>query len=114
MVHCGWRGLAGGILERAVARLRRRRRLRPSGPASARCCYEVGPEVLDGFADLPGVARGRMLDLRAVVTRKLAAAGVTGVEHVDLCTSCRADLYFSHRRDDGVTGRQGGLVALDA
>jgi copper oxidase (laccase) domain-containing protein len=35
------------------------------------------------------------------------------VQHLDHCTSCRPDLYFSHRRDGGVTGRQGGLVVLD-
>jgi copper oxidase (laccase) domain-containing protein len=55
-----------------------------------------------------------MLDLRAVISQKLAAAGVEQVEHVDHCTSCRPDLYFSHRRDDGVTGRQSGMVVLDA
>jgi polyphenol oxidase len=59
------------------------------------------------------VARGRMLDLRAVLSLKLAAAGVEDVQHVEHCTSCRPDLYFSHRRDRGLTGRQGGLIALD-
>ena len=76
------------------------------------CCYEVGEEVLEAFGDLDGVADGRMLDLRAVVQRKLDAAGVDRVDHLDLCTSCRADLFFSHRRDGGVTGRQGGLAWL--
>jgi copper oxidase (laccase) domain-containing protein len=38
------------------------------------------------------------------------AAGVTRIEDVDLCTSCREDLFFSHRRDAGVTGRQAGMV----
>jgi polyphenol oxidase len=112
MVHCGWRGLAAGIVGHAVARL--------EGPVSAAvgpgigaCCYEVGREVLDAFVGLPGVARGRMLDLRAVLSLKLAAAGVEDVQHVEHCTSCRPDLYFSHRRDRGLTGRQGGLIALD-
>jgi polyphenol oxidase len=54
-----------------------------------------------------------MLDLRAVISRKLAASGVTRVQHIDHCTSCRPDLYFSHRRDGGVTGRQAGLVVRD-
>jgi polyphenol oxidase len=56
------------------------------------------------------VARGRMLDLRGIAERKLREGGVKRIEHVDQCTSCRADLYFSHRRDGGVTGRQAGLV----
>jgi polyphenol oxidase len=109
MVHCGWRGLAGGILGRAVAELGSR----PAavvGPGIGRCCFEVGPEVLAEFADVAGAADGRMLDLRAVADARLRAAGVERVEHVDLCTSCRADLFFSHRRDGGVTGRQCGIV----
>jgi purine-nucleoside/S-methyl-5'-thioadenosine phosphorylase / adenosine deaminase len=112
MLHCGWRPLAGGILERAIARFDET----PAaavGPGIGACCYEVGPEVLDAFADLDGVASGRMLDLRAAISAKLAATGVTRVAHVDHCTSCRPDLYFSHRRDGGLTGRQGGLVVLD-
>jgi copper oxidase (laccase) domain-containing protein len=111
MLHCGWRPLAGGIVEKALATF-------DSPPAAAigpgigRCCYEVGEEVLAEFADLDGVADGRMLDLRMVVRRKLEAAGVSVIEDVDLCTSCRADLFFSHRRDNGVTGRQGGVAWL--
>jgi polyphenol oxidase len=112
MVHCGWRPLAGGILERAIARFDEP----PAaavGPGIGGCCYEVGPEVLERFADVRGAADGRMLDLRAVIDARLAGAGVREVEHLDRCTSCHPDLYFSHRRDDGLTGRQGGMVVLD-
>jgi YfiH family protein len=111
MLHCGWRPLAAGLVEKALASF-------PEPPAAAigpgigRCCYEVGEEVLAEFADLEGVASGRMLDLRMVARRKLEAAGVRQIEDVDLCTSCRPDLFFSHRRDNGVTGRQGGLAWL--
>jgi polyphenol oxidase len=112
MLHCGWRPLAGGILERAIDRFDESPEA-AVGPGIGGCCYEVGPEVLEAFADLDGVANGRMLDLRAVIARKLAASGVTRVQHVDHCTSCHPDLYFSHRRDGGVTGRQAGLVVLD-
>jgi YfiH family protein len=112
MLHCGWRPLAGGILERAIERFEEP----PAaavGPGIGGCCYEVGPEVLEHFADVRGAADGRMLDLRAVIDARLAAAGVREVEHLNCCTSCHPDLYFSHRRDDGLTGRQGGIVVLD-
>ena len=107
MVHCGWRGLAGGILANAAAHFHEP----PAaavGPGIGACCYEVGDEVRAQFD--ARFADGRMLDLRAVADDLLRAAGVERVEHVDLCTSCRADLFFSHRRDAGVTGRQGGLA----
>jgi polyphenol oxidase len=109
MLHCGWRGLAAGILDAAIARFDEP----PAaalGPAIGPCCFEVGPEVLAEFDDLEGVADGRMLDLREVAHRRLAEAGVERISDVDLCTSCRADLFFSHRRDAGLTGRQAGLV----
>jgi polyphenol oxidase len=113
MLHCGWRPLAGGILEKAVATFDGT----PSaavGPGIGGCCYEVGPEVLEAFGDLERVADGRMLDLRAVITQKLEAAGVRDVQQLDLCTCCHPDLLFSHRRDDGVTGRQAGLAVRHA
>jgi polyphenol oxidase len=111
MLHCGWRPLAAGIVEKALATFDEP----PAaaiGPGIGRCCYEVGEEVLSEFADLEGVADGRMLDLRMVVRRKLEVGGVNEIEDVDLCTSCRPDLFFSHRRDKGVTGRQGGFAWL--
>jgi YfiH family protein len=114
MLHCGWRGLAGGILDAALKRFDGAQPAAAVGPGIGQCCFEVGEEVLERFSDLDGVADGRMLDLRAVISQKLAAAGVERVEHVDRCTSCHPELYFSHRRDDGVTGRQSGMVVLDA
>jgi len=110
MVHCGWRGLAGGILANAVARFDEP----PAaavGPGIGPCCYEVGDEVREQFD--ARFADGRMLDLRAIADDLLRSAGVERIEHVDLCTSCREDLFFSHRRDSGMTGRQGGLVWRD-
>lgn len=107
LLHAGWRGLAEGVLEAGVAALGGRIAA-VVGPGIGVCCYEVGPDVAGVFG-----VRGRKLDLRAAAERALRAAGVERLEHVDLCTACRADLFFSHRRDAGVTGRQGviGLVA---
>lgn len=112
MLHCGWRPLAGGILEKALDRFERP----PAaavGPGIGGCCYEVGEEVLGAFADVEGAASGRMLDLRKVISARLAAAGVSDIQHDDHCTSCEPDRYFSHRRDNGVTGRQAGIIVRD-
>jgi len=112
MLHCGWRPLAGGIVERALAGFSSP----PAaavGPGIGGCCYEVGDEVLEAFAGIKGAASGRMLDLRTVISAKLASAGVSDVHHVDHCTSCQPELYFSHRRDRGVTGRQAGFIVRD-
>ena len=97
MLHCGWRGLAAGIVERAVAGFA----AAPSavvGPGIGSCCYEVGPEVLEAFSDLEGVADGRMLDLRYVAERKLSAAGVRSVAHVAAAPTCSSHIAATARR----------------
>ena len=111
MLHCGWRGLAGGIIGRAVHRLEGSTAA-AIGPGIGQCCYEVGDEVLEAFADYTGAARGRRLELREIAEQQLRAAGVEQVHHVEYCTSCNPELFFSHRRDKGVTGRQGGIAWL--
>jgi YfiH family protein len=106
LVHAGWRGLADGVVEAAVAALGA-----PVaavvGPGIGPCCYEVGPEVAERFGE-----NGRTLDLRAIAERALRRAGVQQVAHVDLCTSCDEQRFFSHRRDRGLTGRQGALAYI--
>jgi purine-nucleoside/S-methyl-5'-thioadenosine phosphorylase / adenosine deaminase len=108
MVHGGWRGLAGGIVARAAEAVQAE--AAAIGPGIGPCCYEVGEEVLAEFAELEGVAVGRMLDLTAVATRLLERAGVEQIHASGLCTSCNPELLFSHRRDGERTGRQAGLV----
>jgi hypothetical protein len=114
VAHAGWRGLLDGILEAAVAAVGGNP-VAIVGPGIGPCCYEVGPEVAEPFVSRFGgnVVRGRNVDLWTAAERALRAAGCARVERVDLCTACRPELFFSHRRDEGLTGRQGviGLVA---
>jgi YfiH family protein len=109
VVHAGWRGLAAGVVQEAVAALGG-----PTaavvGPSIGPCCYEVGPEVAARFdADL---MHDRMLDLWSAAERALGAAGVTTVERLDLCTRCHADRFFSYRRTGAPHGAQGVIGAL--
>lgn len=112
MLHCGWRGLAAGIIGRGAIAVEAT--TAAIGPGIGPCCYEVGTEVLEAFADLgDGIADGRMLDLPEVARRLLARAGVERVESAGLCTACEPELFFSHRRDHGVTGRMGNLAWIE-
>jgi polyphenol oxidase len=118
MLHAGWRGLAAGVLEEglaAVAELgdgeRAGARIHAIvGPGARGCCYEVGEEVHEAFIRRGGTIRdGRRIDLAAIAARELAARGVE-VHDCGLCTMCAPELFFSHRREHGVTGRQGGVA----
>jgi hypothetical protein len=111
ILHCGWRGLAAGIVARGVEAVKATHAA--IGPGIGLCCYEVGDEVLGAFAGLGGgVADGRMLDLVEVARRLLREAGVEEIEAAALCTCCEEELFFSHRRDGGF-GRQAGLAWLE-
>jgi YfiH family protein len=118
MLHAGWRGLADGIIAEGVRALRELGGDGPLeaaiGPGAGGCCYEVGEEVHELFAAHGDrVRHGRNLDLKAIARSQLEEAGVETVHDVGLCTICSDDaLFFSHRRDHGVTGRQAGLVWL--
>jgi copper oxidase (laccase) domain-containing protein len=90
MAHCGWRGLAGGMIAKAADAVQAE--AAAIGPGIGPCCYEV--------------------DLWSEARRQLREAGVAEVESADLCTCCEPELFFSHRRD-GDPGRQAGLVWLD-
>jgi YfiH family protein len=108
LLHAGRLGLLEGVLEAGVATLGGRRLAAAVGPGIGPCCYEVGEEIADAYrARFGGEAlRGRNLDLWTVAELLLREAGVERVERVDVCTACNAE-FFSHRRDGGVTGRQG-------
>ncbi|HEX7060110.1 MAG TPA: polyphenol oxidase family protein [Solirubrobacterales bacterium] len=111
ILHCGWRGMAAGIVARGAEAVGATHAA--IGPGIGPCCYEVGDEVLDAFAGLgDGVASGRMLDLPTVARRLLWEAGVEEIEAATLCTCCEEELFFSHRRDAG-PGRQAGVVWLE-
>jgi polyphenol oxidase len=115
-LHAGWRGVAAGIVAEGVAALRELGGHRPAtaliGPGARGCCYEVGEEVHAAFAGHDARRGERYLDLPAVVRAQLEDADVAAVHDVGICTMCWFGLFFSHRRDGGVTGRQAGVVWL--
>jgi len=125
-VHAGWRGLAAGVLEAALGVMTEACGTRPGsvhawiGPAIGPCCYEVGPEVAAHFPDAAREDGSRArLDLPAAAAARLERAGLPAaqIHRAGLCTACREDLFFSHRRATRAgapaTGRQALLVWLE-
>jgi YfiH family protein len=118
--HCGWRGLAGGVLEALWAQMAQQGAGQPVawlGPCIGPGAFEVGAEVRAAFADQDAGAAaffrpqpdGKFLaDLPALARRRLSAMGITDVHRNDgsraWCTVSEASRFFSHRRDR-VSGR---------
>jgi len=142
IAHAGWRGTVAGIAAQTVRRMHAEFGTWPRdvvaciGPSIGPCCYEVGDEVINAVAEkLPDHADEVLVEpdmasagsFRASVNadRKhfdlwraneimLSEVGVPEpqIEISRLCTSCRTDLFYSHRAEKGITGRFGGIVML--
>jgi YfiH family protein len=113
MLHAGWRGLAGGVLEEGVRAMRDLDAgddiVAVIGPGAGVCCYEVGAEVYVALGSGDGAAGH--IDLHAIARERLLAAGVSQVHDLGICTICdRA--FFSHRREGARAGRQAGVAWL--
>jgi polyphenol oxidase len=114
VLHVGWRGLLEGIAQAGVEALGGEPLTAMIGPGIGPCCYEVGEEVAGPFYERFGddvVVDGR-LDLAAATEQALREAGVKSVGRSEHCTSCEPELFFSHRRDRGRTGRQGVIAYI--
>jgi YfiH family protein len=127
LAHAGWRGLVRGVCLAVVRRMEEAYGCQAGniragiGPAIGSCCYEVGPEVAAAFQDAFGdvdrllhrTSSGALrLDLWAASVLALHRVGVTQIEVARLCTSCRVQEFYSHRREGGRTGRFGAVIAL--
>ncbi|HZR37165.1 MAG TPA: peptidoglycan editing factor PgeF [Nevskia sp.] len=121
--HAGWRGLAGGVLERTVAALPvdPARLLAWLGPAIGPEAFEVGEEVREAFvAGDPAAAQAfragppgkHHADLWMLARQRLQRAGVRRISGGGLSTHADPARFYSYRRD-GVTGRMAALIWLD-
>ncbi|HEY3451914.1 MAG TPA: peptidoglycan editing factor PgeF [Myxococcales bacterium] len=128
-VHAGWRGAVVGIAGKAVARLTELYGADPGkmvaviGPHIRSCCYEVGPDVASRFEARFGVGVARpsgqgreasRLDLEEANRRALTEAGILAenLEALPECTCCDPKRFFSHRRDQGRSGRHLSVIAI--
>lgn len=115
LVHSGWRGTLSGISGKAARELDDGAGSCAAyiGPCIRGCCYEVSEELADTFAKKFGqdVVEGRYLSMPDVIRRNLEWAGIEEVHDLGLCTGCEPDLFYSHRMQKPVTGRNLAAVA---
>lgn len=121
-VHAGWRGLAAGIIEQAVAQFERPQTLLAwLGPAIGPQHFEVGQDVFDAFYNHDQQAKvafkaGRpghyFADLYLLARQHLHALGIEQIYGGDFCTFEDEARFFSYRRD-GKTGRMASLIWID-
>ncbi|KWX85218.1 multicopper polyphenol oxidase [Paenibacillus riograndensis] len=140
LAHAGWKGTVAEIAAAMVARMETGYGSRPQdilagiGPSIGDCCYEVDDYVMDHIRQLEdGLKaaagsgssqelyrtseaddRKSMLNLKEMNRRIMIKAGIlpTHIECTSWCTSCNQDLFFSYRKENGVTGRMTSWIGI--
>lgn len=129
VAHAGWRGTAARIASRTVHQMGETFGTRPSdlvvgiGPSIGPCCYAVGPDVTQAVDRAYGALGGLLsqtqdggigLDLWRTNVADLVGAGVERdkIEVAEVCTSCHKADFFSHRAENGRSGRFGAFIVV--
>lgn len=127
MVHAGWLGTVRGVARQAVLAMQHRFGSLPEdilagiGPSIGAHHYQVGQDVVDRVhasfgADAPGLLPSQNgsihFDLWAANRLQMEQAGVRNIEVSGICTACHLDDWYSHRGENGRTGRFGALIGL--
>jgi YfiH family protein len=136
LAHAGWQGTLGRIAELTVKKMELMFDSDPKdlivglSPAIGQDHYTVGEDVASAyreeFGDLGDGGEAELmrggeddtfsLDLPGINEWQLRRCGVPpeNVELSGLCTACHPDRFYSHRLDNGATGRFGNIVMLHA
>lgn len=130
IAHAGWKGTTSRIVEQMLHTLEKNWGVLPQdvfaaiGPSIHECCYEVNQVVMDKVYEVLGKDGEKvilktsddkgMLNLQETNRILLEKAGVLpyNIELSHLCTGCRTDLFFSHRKEGGKTGRMIAFIGL--
>lgn len=129
IAHAGWRGTAANIAQNMVNVLQNHYQVLPEqiqaaiGPSVGACCYEVDMQVIQGITDQVRDSQARpfftenangkyAVDLKEANRILLNQAGIPDKQIISSqwCTSCRTDLFFSHRKEAGRTGRMAAFI----
>lgn len=120
-IHAGWRGSVKKIIAKTIDTIRAATPFDPKsavvllGPSIRRCCFEVGPEVVEQFREAFGgidafvdIRRPKPhLDLPGLATEVLLGLGFESASIHDsgICTRCEGSIFHSYRRDAKASGR---------
>jgi len=123
IAHAGWKGAVLRIVQKTVLKMKSVFGTQPSdcivmlGPSIMPCCYEVNDDIIAKFDDEFGISTctdGKRLDLHRAVKIQLIEAGIKSenISSDQTCTACNLNLFYSHRAENGITGRMMSLIKL--
>jgi YfiH family protein len=136
LAHAGWKGTVQQIAAVTLSVMQQDYGSEPHqvfaaiGPSIGLCCFEVNEVVMNKVWELFGrewlgdkpdkplyqvKENGKfMVNLQEINRQIMIKAGIlpSHIEVTQLCTSCHTDLFFSHRKENGNTGRMVAWIGL--
>ena len=126
-VHAGWKGTVNNIVGETVKTLENKYGVNPAdliagiGPSIGPDHYIVGEEVYAMAATTFGHDLDQVIEISAGLMHfnlwraneyLLEKQGIKAIECAKICTACNLEDWYSHRAENGATGRFGALIAL--
>lgn len=125
-IHAGWRGLLAGVIDETINRFQapRSELLVWLGPALGPCHLELNeairqdflarnPDFEAGFRYQAPGTKAVLADIYKLARINLKALGVEQVYGGSECSYCDSPRFYSHRRDQGRTGRMVSMIWID-
>jgi YfiH family protein len=116
-IHAGWKGTVAQIVHKTASSLiaggsNPEDILAYIGPCISLEHFEVGDEVAEQFEFKERRGARWHVDLKATNAAQLQALGISQIEISDYCTVANNDLFFSHRKENGITGRMLAVIGF--
>ncbi len=125
IIHAGWRGTAAEIAKKTVQKIKKDLNIPPEeitaliGPSIGKCCFETGEDVYkqlisdDSKKELYEEKNGKyFIDLKLINRIQLEEEGITNIDMSDYCTCCMSGIFFSYRKEKGITARHSAIIKI--
>lgn len=125
LIHAGWRGTAAQIAAKTIERMQKDLNIRPSnitaliGPSIAKCCFETDKEVFEQLMEngndnnlYERKNNKYFIDLKQINKNQLTKSGVENIDICSYCTCCMSDIFFSYRKEKGITARHSAIIKI--
>ncbi|MBQ9245907.1 peptidoglycan editing factor PgeF [bacterium] len=125
IAHAGWRGTAAKIAYKTVQKMQKELNIKPDsiialiGPSIGKCCFETGEEVFEQLIEdkqnkelYEEKNEKYFIDLKKINYNQLKEAGVEKIDTCTYCTCCMSDIFFSYRKEKGITARHSAVIKI--
>ena len=125
IIHAGWRGTAARITPKTILKLEKELKIQPKeitaliGPAIGKCCFETDKDVFDQLEidknnkNLFETKNEKYyIDLKEINNIQLRKQGVENIDICSYCTCCMSDIFFSYRKENGITARHSAIIKI--